>query len=55
MSKTKRWLRQITNIIGTIMVLWLVFSTLEIGLADCATIGRDYSAINIFCLLLKAL
>lgn len=36
-----------------LLILWVVFSTLEISVADCTQIGRDYWEYNLWGLLLR--
>jgi hypothetical protein len=47
MSKTKRWIRQIGNLFAVVFILWLALSVMEIGMADCTVVGRDYSPLNL--------
>lgn len=52
MSKTKRWIRQIGNLLSVAFILWIVLSVMEIGMADCTVAGRDYSPLNLIEILL---
>ena len=45
-----QWL--LPRAVVTALVAWVAYSTLEIGLADCSQIGRDYWDGNVWCLLL---
>lgn len=37
--------------VAAALVAWVVYSTLEIGLADCSQIGRDYWDGNLWLLM----
>ena len=45
-----QWL--LPRAVAVALVAWVVYSTLEIGLADCSQIGRDYWDCNLWRLLL---
>lgn len=40
--------------VATALVAWVVYSTLEISLADCTQIGRNYWDGNLWCLIFRA-
>lgn len=54
MSKTKRWMKQIINLLLVACVLWIALSILEIGGSSCAIAGRDYSPLNLIGILFYA-
>ena len=45
-----KWL--LPRAVAAALVAWVVYSTLEIGFADCTQIGRDYWDGNLWCMLL---
>lgn len=45
-----QWL--LPRAVATILIAWIVYSTLEIGMADCTQIGRNYWSGNLWHLLL---
>ena len=46
-----QWL--LPRAVALALVLWVAYSTLEIGLADCTQVGRDYWDGNCWLLMIK--